>query len=288
MAVKLQTIADIRKYLSSELAGLYPEGEIWAFTAIITASVLKLSRLTLHGAENKFVEPKDALRIVGICEELKSEKPIQYILGETVFLDCVIRVRPGVLIPRPETEELADLIIRENPGFTGELLDIGTGSGCIAVAVAVKLPSATVSATDVSDLALGTASENAALNNVKINFIKADILKGEPGLPRETDILVSNPPYVRNSEKEQMRRNVLNYEPHEALFVPDSDPLLFYRAILAKAISILRDGGRIYFEINEALGSGVRELTASFGFSNILVRKDINGKDRIVKATWNG
>jgi release factor glutamine methyltransferase len=288
MAVKLQTIKDIRKYLVSELAAFYSENEILSLTGIILTSVLKTNRLKLLGTEKDPVDPKDAVRIVEMCEELKNYKPIQYITGETFFYDCVIKVGPEVMIPRPETEELVDLIIKENREFTGKILDIGTGSGCIAIALAVKLSGSSVSAIDISVEALELAKVNAAMNSVKIDFIQADILMDNFIEISMSDIIVSNPPYVRNSEKQFIKRNVLDFEPHEALFVLDSDPLVFYRAILEKTVSLLNQGGRIYFEINEAMGRELFNLAGSFGFKDICVFKDLNGKERILKGTKNG
>lgn len=287
MAVKLQTIKDIRKYIESELAEYYPETEIKGLTGLLFSSVLRISRLKLLSGENEFVAPKNAVKIAQICEELKVYKPVQYLLGETLFYDCTIKVRRGVLIPRPETEELVDLIIKENTGFNGKILDIGTGSGCIAVALAVKLPGSNITAVDISGPALETAEENARLNKVRITLIKADVLKEDLRTTGRSDIIVSNPPYVRNSEKAFMHRNVLDFEPHEALFVPDSDPLLFYRVILEKSVNLLNPGGKIYFEINEAMGSLLLELTCSYGFKDVRIVKDINGKERIIKGTKN-
>ncbi len=284
MAVKLQTIKDIRKFLYSELAESYPENEISSLSNIIFTTVLGITKPSLLSNGRDFVAPKDAVRIIEICEELKSGRPIQYILGETLFYGCIIMVRPGVLIPRPETEELVDLIIKENPGFNGKILDIGTGSGCIAVALAVNLGGSAVTGVDNSPEAIETASENAIKNNVRIALILADILKEDLNETGKWDIVVSNPPYVRNSEKEEMNRNVLDFEPHDALFVLDSDPLLFYRTILEKSNYLLNPGGRIYFEINEAMGTQLYDLADSGGYKSISVIKDINGKDRILKA----
>ena len=287
MGVKLQTIKDIRNYLSAELAELYPENEIRSLANIIFTSVLSISRLKLLRSERELVPPRDAVKVIEICNELKSGKPIQYIIGETIFHGCIIKVKQGVLIPRPETEELVDMIIRENEGFIGKILDIGTGSGCIAVALASNLKGAEVTAIDISAEALQTAAENARLNKVKVIFARADILKnGQPAV-NKSDIIVSNPPYVRNSEKEKMHRNVLDYEPHEALFVLDSDPLLFYRNILEKGNYLLNPGGKIYFEINEAMGQKIRDLAESLRYRGVSILKDINGKDRFMKGNRN-
>jgi release factor glutamine methyltransferase len=288
MVVNIQTIKDIRKYLISQLEGCYPKNEITGLTNFILSTVLKFNRINSPGLENKQVSQGDALKILEICKELKEYKPIQYITGETIFYDCIIKVGPGVLIPRPETEELVDLIIKENKGFKGHITDIGTGSGCIAIALAANLPGSYVTAIDNSVKAIETTRENALINNVKIDLVNADILNQEPCEAIKQDIIVSNPPYVRNSEKKLMSRNVLDFEPHEALFVSDNDPLVYYRMILEKSSGLLNNGGKVYFEINEAMGDQLYELTSSYGYRDVTVKKDINGKDRILKGIKNG
>lgn len=196
----------------------------------------------------------------------------------------MIRLNSDTMIPRPETEELVDLVIKENRGFTGSALDIGTGSGCIAIAIALNLPGSAVTGIDISEGALLKAKENAGLNKVQVSFIRADIFNIDPGLFSGTDIILSNPPYIRESEKKLMSRNVLDYEPHTALFVDDSDPLVYYSAITRLASAILTPGGSLYFEINEALGSQISFLLKSAGYSSVRIIKDINGKDRIIKG----
>ncbi len=222
--------------------------------------------------------------VIRYCRKLKTGEPVQYVIGETLFYDCIIKVNPGVLIPRPETEELVDLIVKENKGFTGSIIDIGTGSGCIAIALAVNLPSAKITGIDKSRRAIKTAIKNAELNNSAVSFLEADLFKIDPSQIQNADIIVSNPPYVRNSEKQFMNRNVLGFEPHRALFVPDNDPLKFYRAILNLAGNILNPGGSVWFEINEAMGKPVQDLLESYNYSGIKIIKDINGKDRIAKG----
>jgi release factor glutamine methyltransferase len=230
------------------------------------------------------VNEKQASKIISICRELKSGKPIQYILGETVFYDCIIKLNSATLIPRPETEELVDLIIRENRGYTGSIIDFGTGSGCIAIAIALNLPGSSVKGTDISDEALMTADANAKLNNAEVKFVKDDILDPDTDRLEKAGILVSNPPYVRISEKQLMHKNVLEFEPHSALFVEDSDPLIYYDAVLKKAARLLCPPGKIYFEINEALGKSMVSLAHSYGFRGVEIIKDINGKERIMKG----
>ncbi len=287
MGVKIQTIKEIRLYLARELNGFYPESEINAISAIILRSVLNSSSLHNLALPETAVSPKQVRQIISICRDLKKGKPLQYIMGYTNFYNCIIRLNNDTLIPRPETEELVDLIIKENREFSGSVLDIGTGSGCIAIALALNLPQSAVTGIDISDGALLKAGENAVLNKVKVSFIRADIFNINPGMFAGTDIVVSNPPYIRESEKKLMSRNVLYYEPDTALFVTDADPLVYYSAITRLASAILTPGGKIYFEINETMGKQIVLLLESAGYSNVRVIKDINGKDRIIKGIHN-
>lgn len=288
MGIKIQTIKDIRFYLRGELEGAYPENEIRSITNIILRNVLDITKMHQAYLSDKSVNSLQSSKIVAICDELKTGKPIQYILGETIFYDCTIKLNSSTLIPRPETEELVDLIIGENKGYKGKIIDFGTGSGCIAIAIASNLPGSLVMATDISEEALMIAAENSSLNNVKVNFVKDDILNPDTSKFEKAGIIVSNPPYVREFEKQYMNLNVLDFEPHSALFVVDSDPLIYYKGILKKATDILDSPGKIYFEINEALGIQMVQLLDSYGFSDIRVTKDINGKDRIIKGIMYG
>ena len=284
MGVNIQTIKDIRFYLIRELEGIYPELEISAISNIIIKTVSGLAKLNHIYISDQIVNNVQAEKIINICSELKTGKPIQYVLGETIFYDCIIRLNSATLIPRPETEELVDLVIRENRRYTGNIIDFGTGSGCIAIALAANLPGAVVTGTDISVEALRIAAENAMLNNVKVSFLKDDIFSLDPMIVDKAGIIVCNPPYVRNSEKQLMNKNVLEFEPHTALFVIDSDPLIYYNAILNKAVSILNPGGKIYFEINEAMGKSMVRLFESFRYTDIQIVADINGKERIIKG----
>lgn len=288
MAIKIQTIKDIRFYLSRELAELYPEQEIRSLSNIIIKSSLGITGFHQVFLSDQIVSNKQASKIINICSELKTGRPIQYILGETVFYDCLIKLNSATLIPRPETEELVALIIRENREYIGNIIDFGTGSGCIAIALASNLPRSFVTGTDISVDALILAGENARLNNVKIRYLRDDILNPDTSLFEKAGIIVSNPPYVRISEKEMMNRNVLEFEPHSALFVPESDPLIYYKGIMTKAIKILPRMGKVYFEINEALGKSMFQLLESYGFGGIKIVEDINGKERIIKGISNG
>jgi len=284
MGLKIQTIKDIRLYLSRELDGTYPEPEIRSITNIILRNVLEITAMHQAYLTDTPVNSLQVSKIVTICNELRTGKPIQYILGETIFYDCRVKLNSSTLIPRPETEELVDLIIGENSGYKGNIIDFGTGSGCIAISVASNLPGSFVTGTDISGDALIIAAENAMLNNVKVIFIKDDILSPDISQFERAGIIVSNPPYVRESEKQLMNKIVLDFEPHSALFVADSDPLIYYNGILMKTVKILESPGKIYFEINEALGKPMVQLLESYGFGDINVIKDINGKERIIKG----
>jgi release factor glutamine methyltransferase len=285
MGGNIQTIKDIRFYLAKELEEIYKEPEISALVNIIIKTVTGITKLHQLYMTEQLVTSVQAGRILDICKELKTGKPIQYIIGETNFYDCIIQVNSATLIPRPETEELVDLIIRENKGFLGNIIDIGTGSGCIAIALAANLPGSVITGIDISDETLRTAQENATLNNVTVSFMKGNIFNFDSKLINKAGIIVSNPPYVCYSEKPSMSKNVIDFEPHMALFVTDSDPLLYYRAILKLAVKILIPYGRLYFEINEVMGKSMVQLLESSGYSEIEIVADINGKERIIKGT---
>lgn len=288
MCVNIQTIKDIRTYLSRELYENYKEPEIISLTYIIIKTIFNTTKLHKLLLSDQIVSKEQSERIITICEELKTGKPVQYILGETIFYDCPIRLSNATLIPRPETEELVDLIIRENKNYNGNIIDIGTGSGCIAIALAKNLPASDVTGTDISEEAILIAKENALLNNIYVSFIRVDILNPGFSTVKKTGIIVSNPPYVRISEKQFMSRNVLDFEPPVALFVPDSDPLVYYRAILKFSEIMLLPSGKLYFEINEAMGKPMTQLLESSGYYKIEIIKDINGKERIIKGIKNG
>lgn len=284
MGIKIQTIRETRSYLSDQLKGIYPDPEIRALTNIIIKTVTGTKKLHHLALPEEFITESNAKRIVEIAEELKTGKPVQYILGETSFYGCTIKLSSDTLIPRPETEELADLVIKENRDFTGSITDACTGSGCIAVAVAMNLPGASVSGFDISEGAVEIARENGRRNNVNIEFYRADVFSFDYKKAGKTDMIMSNPPYVREMEKKMMGRNVLDFEPHQALFVPDSDPLVFYRAILEISERILAPRGKIYFEINEAFGKETASLVGSFNYTEVSVVHDMNGKERIIKG----
>ena len=223
-----------------------------------------------------------------ILEQLKKEIPIQYILGTTHFYGLEFEVNSNVLIPRPETEELVDWIVQKskikNQESKIKILDIGTGSGCISISLAKNLPNAEVFALDVSDKALATAKSNAEFNQVEIQFIHQSILETED-LGQQFDLIVSNPPYVRHLEKQEIKKNVLDNEPHLALFVEDNDALIFYRKIAQLAKKNLCPNGQLYFEINQYLSQETLDLLQEMGFKDITLRKDIYGNDRMIQCT---
>jgi release factor glutamine methyltransferase len=229
-----------------------------------------------------FLDPKHLPQpLLADFEKLKTGEPIQYILGKGPFYGREFLVNEHTLIPRNETEELVHLILHQNPQPGLKILDIGTGTGCIPITLDLELKGATIYGLDVSEKALEIARKNDELLYSNVKFLQADILQEMPELPI-LDVLVSNPPYIPISEKSKMHRNVLNYEPHLALFVPDEDPLIFYQVIAEKGKKLLKAGGKIYFEINERLGKEVLNLLLSFGYKNVRVIQDMNGKDRIV------
>ncbi len=272
-----------KKYIRESLSDIYSKMEIDSFVFLILNHVLGLSRKDIILKANEILSQDKVQKISEVVGRLKSYEPIQYILGETEFFGLKFSVKPGILIPRNETEELVDLIIRSHGGRKGKILDIGTGSGCIPIALKKNLTDSEVWSCDISDTALAMAKENALLNRAEVSFMKFDILSGTEFPVFDFDILVSNPPYITEKEKGLMMANVLNYEPHEALFVPDDNPLKFYRAIILQSEKILKREGEVYFEINELYGDATKELLESNNFIAEIIR-DINGKDRIVHA----
>lgn len=295
-------LKEYRSTFLEELSALYDEKEIESFFYIVLESFHKKKRIDLALNPAMEMDAIELLRWESILSDLKKQKPIQYILGETEFYGLPFLVNENTLIPRPETEELVEWIISDNDELRQpqsvkssklNVLDIGTGSGCIAISLAKNLPNAQVSAIDVSEKALATANKNAEINKVNVNFINVDILNvtdlselpsSSFHLPTPIDIIVSNPPYVRNLEKEEIKPNVLEFEPHIALFVEDNDALLFYRKIAELAQKNLSKNGKLYFEINQYLGKETVELLENLGFTTIELRKDIYGNDRMISC----
>jgi len=271
--------------IKEKLALLYPPEEAESLSRLILEHVTGLSRLQLHlNQPDPLPEPK-IMQIMEILNRLLAHEPIQYILGETEFYGLKFNVAPGVLIPRPETEELVDWIIREEKGSCHSLLDIGTGSGCIPVAIDKNCSIERIEGWDVSAEALKIARTNAIRNNSKVQFALQDIFHPTGIAELSTwDVMVSNPPYVLPEEASLMARNVVDFEPHLALFVPDNDPLVFYRVIAQFAAAHLHLHGSLYFEINERMGGETEKLLKENGFENILTRKDLQGKTRMIRA----
>ena len=272
------------KRIKSELEGLYPETEIRSFSQLMIEKVTGFSRTEIIVNKNTLFSDEQHQEIESFIKKLKNFIPIQYILGETEFYGLTFNVNESVLIPRPETEELVDWIRTENDrSATLNILDIGTGSGCIAISLKQEFTNAIVDAFDISDEALITAQNNANRNNLEVNFSKVDILNA-PDFETKWDIIVSNPPYVLENEKAKILPNVLDNEPHLALFVPDNDPLLFYRSISQLALRQLKPGGKLYFEINRQYGKATMDLLVELDFTDIELRKDISGNDRMIRG----
>lgn len=288
----VKTIKDVFTTFQNGLSGLYDKHETEAITLLVINEVSKLSRPSIKAFPEKEVPAEQADQFESILAQLKTGKPVQYILGHTEFYGLNFLVNASVLIPRPETEELVDWCLismrKTVQNFHPYLpvLDIGTGSGCIAISLKKNLPGAQVSAVDISPEALQTAKFNAEANDVEIGFIQADILNIELGSPLNTtwSVIVSNPPYVTLQDKEKMHTNVTDFEPHTALFVPLNDPLQFYTAIANFAKNNLMANGLLFFEINESFGHETVKLLADKGFIDIELRKDMGEKFRMIKA----
>jgi len=274
----MEKVSNILSYFREELSTVADEREITSWYCIFMEYLLVYNRSDCIINSNQVLNKSQLSKIKQIVAELKTHKPIQYILGKTEFYGLKIKVNEHTLIPRPETEQLVDWILKEN--FVAAL-DIGTGSGCIPIALA-KHTDAKVLAIDVSEDALLIAEENAKNNEVEIDFIHQDIL--QTNSLQKVDLIVSNPPYVLESEKEKMQENVLDYEPELALFVEDKNPLIFYKKIASLAINFLNENGKLFFEINAKFGKETVEMLADIGFVNIELKKDMNDKDRMIKA----
>ncbi|NJW51475.1 peptide chain release factor N(5)-glutamine methyltransferase [Salinimicrobium oceani] len=278
------TITAFKNHFFETLAGAYPVEEVGSFFNILVQEFLGLSRLGIALDPQREISMEEQARLELALKRLVAHEPVQYITGATYFYSMKFLVNENVLIPRPETEELVTWILQEyEPSQQIQILDIGTGSGCIAIALAKHLPNARISAVDISEKALEVARKNAVLNEVEIDFQQEDILS-LPALSQKFDLIVSNPPYVRELEKKEMQRNVLDYEPETALYVKDNDPLLFYRKVSELAGENLNPGGKLFFEINQYLGKETEMLLAEKNFQTRL-KKDIFGVDRMLSGT---
>ena len=277
-----QVISDIK----SALAAAYPEGEVRAFVRILFEEWMHYSTVDIYMRADSEVPPFIVEKMHHAVQRLLRHEPIQHIVGVAHFHGHRFAVSKHTLIPRPETEQLVDMIVDRNQDVPDLcVLDIGTGSGCIACSLARALRFAEVHAFDISQPALDLAAENARNLGVKVAFHHVDILNAVPQ-PQQFHIIVSNPPYICMHEQQLMEDNVLRYEPHSALFVPDNDPLLFYRAIARYASVALKPGGKLYFEINAAYGNDTAKLLSDFHFADIEVARDFYGRDRFVSALW--
>jgi len=283
MKVPSNNISDIKVFMQNCLQDLYPPEEISSLFYILMEIYCGMSRIQLHSGIRETINESELLLVYDAIKELRLGKPIQYITGKAWFCGLEFNVNKDVLIPRPETEEIVELILKDNLTNRGlKILDIGTGSGCIGVALKKKLKEAEVWALDISEDALKIASKNAVLHQTDISFVRADILDLEklPDLPR-FDIIVSNPPYVLESEKKLMHKNVLEFEPQGALFVPDNSALLYYKAIFRFVLQNNIEAS-VYLEINESKADEMIALANEFRFSDNVIVKDINGKDRFM------
>ena len=300
MKMSSNLVRDCRKYYASELEKIYGSDEANALIMILLEHYFGIDRVKIAMDPELRLSESELLTLHFAVKELLKNKPIQYVIGETEFCGMRFFVEEGVLIPRPETEEMVQMIVARRDKAclvrTGcdvetdgrpSILDIGTGSGCIAISIAKLLKDSVVTAVDISEKALKVAKNNAEANGVNVIFIKDDILnpKNQELIENQYDIIVSNPPYVCESEKSEMRANVLDYEPSSALFVSDNDPLIFYRKILEFAQKTLKPDGEIWFEINEKFGEETKDLCLEKGFEKVEIIKDFRGRDRILRAS---
>lgn len=283
MKMPNNTLTAVISYVKTELSGLYEDSEINSMTYIMLDYFFSISKKELILEKNKRLSESELLQIIYAVKDLKKLKPLAYIFGEWEFYGLPFKVNQHTLIPRPETEELVQLIVNENKLEKLHVLDIGTGSGCIAIAIKKQLPENTITAFDVSEEALIIAKQNALLNEVEVNFKQINILKPLK-IVEQFDVIVSNPPYIPIKDKEIMKKNVLDFEPHLALFVENDNTLLFYKAIAQFALTNLTPNGKLYVEIHEELGQEVKSLFEKTGFDAVKIINDMNNKNRIVSC----
>lgn len=274
---------DFKNHFVSELSSDFTQKDIQQFYKMICEDVFQLSKVDMMIGSVEFKD-EDKSKLNKIIQRLKKREPIQQIIGFSYFYGLTFKVNQHTLIPRPETEELVDWILEDSTNRSG--LDIGSGTGCIPISLnknGVKMVSV-----DISEEALNVANENNSILNANVDFMKVDILNEEVSLIESLDFVVSNPPYVLESDKALMSEHVLDYEPHLALFVEDDDALIFYNVIAKKSKSLLKKGGKLYFEIHESKGKEVLSLCKDLGYENVELRNDLQGKPRMVKAIYNG
>ena len=282
----MKILQDFELLFQHELQELYDEDEIKAIFLVVVAEKFGLNRINYQLRKTDIVNEKDKAEVLSILQDLKKHRPIQYILNKTDFYGEVFQVNESVLIPRQETEELVDLIIKNHKSSQNlKIIDIGTGSGCIPITLSKHLNNALVTTIDISKEAIKTAQENAKNLKTQVQFINADIFEWEYIFSdQHYNIIVSNPPYITPGEKQHMNQNVLAYEPELALFIEESAPLIFYDVISSFALKHLAPNGDLYFEINQYLGAEMKELMVKKGFEQVKLIKDINGADRIIHA----
>ncbi len=279
-------VRDIASLFHEELDGMYGSGEVGVFLGMLFEAFLGWDKVRLLTSKEQTIDQSDLLRFHWALEDLKQSRPIQHIIGYTDFCGCRIAVSPDVLIPRPETEEMVEWIVGSGQWVVGSILDLCTGSGCIAIALKKAFPQTEVTAVDVSSKALEMARQNAKNNGAEVHFVEGDVLDGVNGFNGSYGLIVSNPPYVLDSERAQMQPNVLDYDPALALFVPDDAPLRFYKAIAAIAKEHLAADGLLVVEINEALADETAALFRACGFSPT-IHDDFRGKHRWIAATFH-
>ena len=278
------TYKELKLEFEKQLRELYSSDEIKNLYHLVLNGILQIPKITILSNPDNQIDEINSHRILNILDGLKQKVPVQYLLGSTSFYGLNIDVNHSVLIPRPETEELVEWVINDTKNRKLNILDVCTGSGCIALALKHNLPKCNVTAIDISEEALETACHNAEKLGIEIEIMEEDALNMPEELYSSFDVIVSNPPYIKNSDKKHVQENVLMYEPHLALFVPDNDPLKFYKAIAGfakKSKSVT-----IYFEIHEDMGDLLSQWLSKEGFKNVEVRKDINGKDRMLKCIY--
>jgi len=271
----------IRSRIKESLEQVYSPEEISSFTNVLCRDMLGINQTDFYLNKERLLSEEESEKLEDALIRLRKHEPVQYVLGQAHFYSRTFIVRPSTLIPRPETEELVDLIIRGNQS-PRSVLDIGTGSGCIAVSLSLEFPEALVTGCDISRDALEVASENNRLLGGNVRFLQRDVLSDTDD--EKYDVIVSNPPYVTNREKDDMELRVLDWEPGTALFVPDDDPLRFYNRIADVGLIQLNAGGRLYFEINRAYGKEITVMLKDKGYKYINLIKDLSGNDRIVSA----
>lgn len=276
----MKSVKKIWDETAQKLNGIYDQDEARRLVRLLLEDAFGVDRTAIFTDEHITL---DEMRLDGFVSRLLAHEPIQYVTGVADFYGRKFKVAPGALIPRPETEELVRLVVEENDQENPRILDVGVGSGCIAITLALEMRCSAFG-TDISQQALSIARDNAQTLEASVQFTQSDVLNSNPG-EKDLDILVSNPPYIPEIERSVMSRNVTDYEPEEALFVPDGDPLVFYRRIAEAGLVCLKVGGRLYFEINENFGEATVQLLKRLGYGEIVLHKDMQGKDRVIRAT---